>query len=173
MDVAFVDDQMRARTGHSAHNLAVLKYITLNLIRLDPNPRKGGIILPEIISKEPLGPLVRRGDDEWFAIVKWVVYGLIEAEGTMQHAHGQLQILLVNHHRYLDFRCRNHLDIDPFLGQHPKHLAGNAGMRTHADTDRRHLAGLVVTDDAARIQFGLDGFQHPQCLRVVAAIDSE
>jgi general L-amino acid transport system substrate-binding protein len=38
------------------------------------------IILPEIISKEPLGPLVRRGDDEWFAIVKWVIYGLIEAE---------------------------------------------------------------------------------------------
>jgi general L-amino acid transport system substrate-binding protein len=38
------------------------------------------IILPELISKEPLGPMVRRGDDEWFAIVKWVVYGLIEAE---------------------------------------------------------------------------------------------
>jgi general L-amino acid transport system substrate-binding protein len=38
------------------------------------------IILPELISKEPLGPMVRRGDDEWFAIVKWVIYGLIEAE---------------------------------------------------------------------------------------------
>lgn len=43
------------------------------------NP-KDHVILPELISKEPLGPLVRRGDDEWFAIVKWVVYGLIEAE---------------------------------------------------------------------------------------------
>ncbi len=38
------------------------------------------VILPEIISKEPLGPVVRRGDDEWFAIVKWTVYALIEAE---------------------------------------------------------------------------------------------
>jgi general L-amino acid transport system substrate-binding protein len=38
------------------------------------------LILPELISKEPLGPLVRRGDDEWFAIVKWVIYGLLEAE---------------------------------------------------------------------------------------------
>jgi general L-amino acid transport system substrate-binding protein len=38
------------------------------------------LILPELISKEPLGPSVRRGDDEWFAIVKWVVFGLIEAE---------------------------------------------------------------------------------------------
>ena len=41
---------------------------------------KEHVILPELISKEPLGPMVRRGDDEWFAIVKWVVYGLIEAE---------------------------------------------------------------------------------------------
>jgi general L-amino acid transport system substrate-binding protein len=38
------------------------------------------VILPDLISKEPLGPMVRRGDDEWFAIVKWVVYGLLEAE---------------------------------------------------------------------------------------------
>ena len=38
------------------------------------------LILPELISKEPLGPMVRRGDDEWFAVVKWVIYGLLEAE---------------------------------------------------------------------------------------------
>lgn len=38
------------------------------------------LILPTLISKEPLGPMVRRGDDEWFAIVKWVIYGLLEAE---------------------------------------------------------------------------------------------
>jgi general L-amino acid transport system substrate-binding protein len=41
---------------------------------------KEHIILPELISKEPLGPAVRRGDDEWFAIAKWVVFGLVEAE---------------------------------------------------------------------------------------------
>src|SRR5690606_4738525 len=33
------------------------------------------LILPELISKEPLGPSVRRGDDEWAAIVRWVVFG--------------------------------------------------------------------------------------------------
>lgn len=38
------------------------------------------LILPEIISKEPLGPLVRRGDDEFFAISKWVLNALIEGE---------------------------------------------------------------------------------------------
>jgi hypothetical protein len=43
MDVAFGDDQMRARTGFAAHNLALLKHISLNLIRLAPVKRKGGI----------------------------------------------------------------------------------------------------------------------------------
>ena len=38
------------------------------------------VVLPDLISKEPLGPAVRRGDDEFFAITKWVVFGLIEAE---------------------------------------------------------------------------------------------
>jgi general L-amino acid transport system substrate-binding protein len=38
------------------------------------------VILPELISKEPLGPMVRRGDDEWFAMVKWTIYALLEAE---------------------------------------------------------------------------------------------
>ena len=38
------------------------------------------LVLPELISKEPLGPSVRRGDDEFFAIAKWVIYALIEAE---------------------------------------------------------------------------------------------
>ena len=38
------------------------------------------LILPELISKEPLGPMVRRGDDEWFTIVKWAIYALLEAE---------------------------------------------------------------------------------------------
>ena len=38
------------------------------------------IVLPEIISKEPLGPLVRHGDDQWFDIANWVLFALINAE---------------------------------------------------------------------------------------------
>jgi len=38
------------------------------------------LILPDLISKEPLGPAVRRGDDEFFTMVKWIVFALIEAE---------------------------------------------------------------------------------------------
>jgi general L-amino acid transport system substrate-binding protein len=38
------------------------------------------IILSDVISKEPLGPVVRQGDDQWFAIVRWVLFALINAE---------------------------------------------------------------------------------------------
>lgn len=50
---------------------------TRSKVAKDPNEH---LILPELISKEPLGPMVRRGDDEWFAIVKWTIYGLLESE---------------------------------------------------------------------------------------------
>jgi general L-amino acid transport system substrate-binding protein len=37
-------------------------------------------VLPEVISKEPLGPLVRHGDDQWFDIVKWTLFAMLNAE---------------------------------------------------------------------------------------------
>ena len=43
------------------------------------NPQEH-VLLPERISKEPLGPMVRHGDDQWLDVVKWVLAGLIEAE---------------------------------------------------------------------------------------------
>ena len=44
-----------------------------------PNP-KDYVLLPEIISKEPLAPVVRHGDDQWYDIVNWTVMALIQAE---------------------------------------------------------------------------------------------
>lgn len=38
------------------------------------------LLLPEVISKEPLGPLVRQGDWRWLSIIKWVHFALVEAE---------------------------------------------------------------------------------------------
>ena len=44
-------------------------------------PKPGDhVILPEVISKEPLGPVVRHGDDHWFDIVRWSLFAMIEAE---------------------------------------------------------------------------------------------
>jgi len=44
-----------------------------------PNPAEH-VILPEVISKEPLGPAVRHGDDRWFDVVKWSMFAMMEAE---------------------------------------------------------------------------------------------
>ena len=38
------------------------------------------VVLPEVISKEPLGPMVRHGDDQWFDVVKWTLYAMVGAE---------------------------------------------------------------------------------------------
>jgi general L-amino acid transport system substrate-binding protein len=48
--------------------------------RLKASNQDDYVILPEAISKEPLGPMLRRGDWEFFNIVRWTLFGLIEAE---------------------------------------------------------------------------------------------
>jgi general L-amino acid transport system substrate-binding protein len=51
------------------------------------------VILPEVISKEPLGPSVRHGDDQWFDIVKWTLFAMLNAEelGITQKNIGEMQ----------------------------------------------------------------------------------
>jgi general L-amino acid transport system substrate-binding protein len=53
----------------------------LATIRANATPRpEEHVILPELISKEPLAPAVRHGDDQWFDIVRWSQFAMIEAE---------------------------------------------------------------------------------------------
>ena len=49
--------------------------VRLKLAKPDDN-----IILPDVISKEPLGPAVRQGDDQWLNIVRWTLYAIVNAE---------------------------------------------------------------------------------------------
>jgi general L-amino acid transport system substrate-binding protein len=53
---------------------------SLYAIRLRLSKPDDHIILPDVISKEPLGPAVRQGDMQWFNIVKWVNFAMINAE---------------------------------------------------------------------------------------------
>ena len=48
--------------------------------RLKLRNKDAHMVLPETISKEPLGPAVRHGDDQWLDIVKWSLYLMVEAE---------------------------------------------------------------------------------------------
>ena len=60
--------------------------------RLKMKSPADNIVLPDIISKEPLGPVVRQGDFQWFTLVKWVYYALLNAEelGVTQKNVGQM-----------------------------------------------------------------------------------
>ncbi len=52
----------------------------LYALRIKLAKPSSAIVLPEVISKEPLGPVVRQGDDAWFNIVKWSLYAMVNAE---------------------------------------------------------------------------------------------
>ena len=52
----------------------------LYALRIKLQNPASAIVLPEVISKEPLGPVVRQGDDEWFNIVRWSLFAMINAE---------------------------------------------------------------------------------------------
>ncbi len=52
----------------------------LYALRIKMNNPDSAIVLPEVISKEPLGPVVRQGDDKWFNIVKWSLMAMVNAE---------------------------------------------------------------------------------------------
>jgi len=84
------------------------------------NPERH-IILPEIISKEPLGPVVRYGDQKWSDIVRWSIYVLFIAEEMKINSNN------------ID-RMKNHIDpyIQRFMGElngkdHP-HLGAKLGL---------------------------------------------
>ena len=77
-------------------------------------------ILSERISKEPLGPVVRRGDDQWLTLVRWVLFALIEAE--------ERNVTRAN------VRSVRDSAIDPAL-------------RRFLDTDGRHNKALGVSAD--------------------------
>ena len=52
----------------------------LYALRLKLKAPDDHIILPDVISKEPLGPMVRQGDEQWFNIVRWTLFALVNAE---------------------------------------------------------------------------------------------
>ena len=119
------------------------------------------IILPEVISKEPLGPAVRQGDDQWFNLVKWTLYALINAEelgvksatidDAMKSANPDIR-RLVGHRR----RVR------PATG--PCQRLGRA-RRSRGRQLRRDLRAkrrnAVPAQHSARTECALDAGRHP------------
>jgi general L-amino acid transport system substrate-binding protein len=73
-------DQTRLGFESGRCDFLVSDQSQLYALRIGLKNPDAAMVLPEVISKEPLGPVVRQGDDEWFNIVKWSVNALIEGE---------------------------------------------------------------------------------------------
>ena len=112
------------------------------------------IILPDVISKEPLGPVVRQGDMQWFNIVKWVRFAMINAEELgvtsknidemMKSDKPDVRRLVGNEGNYGD---KIGLTNDWAA---PRHQAGRQLWRgVRADRRCRLLAGYSARDQSA------------------------
>ena len=73
-------DQTRAGFESGRCDVLTSDQSQLYSLRIGLKDPSSAIVLPEVISKEPLGPVVRQGDDAWFNIVKWTMFALVEAE---------------------------------------------------------------------------------------------
>jgi general L-amino acid transport system substrate-binding protein len=76
------DTSDQTRGGFDSNRCDVLTsdQSQLYALRIGLTNPDGAMVLPEVISKEPLGPVVRQGDDPWFNVVRWSLFALIEAE---------------------------------------------------------------------------------------------
>lgn len=81
-DAVVYDTSVQTREGFDGGACDVLTSDKSQLaaIRTELSDPEGAKILPETISKEPLGPTVRQGDDQWLDIVRWTLFALINAE---------------------------------------------------------------------------------------------
>ena len=79
--VVFDTSDQTAR-GFEAGRCDVLTSDTSQLysLRIKLSDPSSAEVLPEVISKEPLGPVVRQGDEQWFDIVKWTLFAMFNAE---------------------------------------------------------------------------------------------
>ncbi|WP_299873311.1 amino acid ABC transporter substrate-binding protein [uncultured Cocleimonas sp.] len=73
-------DQTRSGFESGRCDFLVSDQSQLYSLRIGLKDPEGAVVLPEVISKEPLGPVVRQGDDKWFNIVKWSLNAMIEGE---------------------------------------------------------------------------------------------
>jgi general L-amino acid transport system substrate-binding protein len=77
--VATVDELIKAYDSDRC-DVVTSDASQLHAIRLKLAKPDGNVILPDIISKEPLGPAVRQGDEAWLNVAKWTAFAMVNAE---------------------------------------------------------------------------------------------
>lgn len=74
------DDKQKQAYESGACSVYTGDLVSLYGARLSLGAPDASVVLPDNLSKEPYGPVVRRGDDDWFAVVRWVHFALLNAE---------------------------------------------------------------------------------------------
>lgn len=120
--------------------------------RLTLNDPERFEVLPEVISKEPLGPAVRQGDDQWFKIVRWTLFALVEAEEmgvTKENAASLIESGTVAQKRFLGIESEagKAMGLDPKWAYQAVSAVGNYG-----EIFERHLG----KDSPLKIDRGLN-----------------
>ncbi len=95
-----------------------------------PGGAQSMVILPERISKEPLGPVVRAGDDDWLTLVRWVLFVMIGAEEhgiTRDNVHKRMNDPAVRRAFGADDEFSKMLGVEPGWGLRVLQSAGNYG----------------------------------------------
>ena len=119
------------------------------------------VILPEVISKEPLGPLVRHGDDQWFDVVKWVLVCDAQcrrARGLLQDPRRGAEVQAAGNppHARTRGNPRRATGFDPGLGG--AHRPARGQLRRDV---RAQCRDLVQARHQPRPQPALDQGRHP------------
>lgn len=120
--------------------------------RLTLNDPDRFVVLPEVISKEPLGPAVRQGDEQWFKVVRWTLFALIEAEEmgiTRDNVASLLESGTTAQKRFLgiDSEAGKAMNLDPKWAYNAVSAVGNYG-----EIFERHLG----KDSPLKIDRGLN-----------------
>jgi general L-amino acid transport system substrate-binding protein len=123
----------------------------------DPNP-EDYIILPDTISKEPLGPVVRANDSDWRDVVMWTVFAMFEAEEVG-----------VNQANVDDHLESDNPAIQKLLGLGDSNLGALLGLEqnwayqiikqvgSYADVYERHLTPIGITREGSANALWTDG----------------
>jgi general L-amino acid transport system substrate-binding protein len=80
-----LDDSVRAYDAGRC-NVFTADVSSLHAVRLRLSKPDDHMILPDVISKEPLGPAIKQGDMQWFSIVRWVTFAMLNAEELGVHS---------------------------------------------------------------------------------------
>src|SRR6516164_11071726 len=94
-------------------------------------------------------------------------------ERVVERAHRQLSVFQTDHHRNLDLRGGNHLDIDSLTGEHFEHPRGDAGMGSHTYAHDRYFRNLVLVAHAGRTDLDTDALHQLQGAGQIVAVDGE